>query len=398
MNLSRKATLAALTSAALVSLSACGGALGGGGDSESDDVLTIGLLIPKTGTYAPLGKEMQRAADLYIKKHDDEIDGQEVKLVVADSAGNPETAKSKAKEMILRDNVDVITGIVSSPEAVTVAQEAEANEVPLVIANAGANEVTGEGVSDYVWRVSQSNYDHGYAAGVYAATEIDTENGVFIGADYSAGTETRDGFIDGYQDNGGGDLAKEILTPFGKTQNYQPFLGQIPDDASFVYAFFAGGEAITFDKNWKEFGYDKKMPLIGAQNLTDEDILGAVGDSAVGITTVGLYSPALENEANKKFTAAWSDAYDATPSIIAVTTYDSFAFIDAGAEEADGDVTAQSLTDAFSSVGAIDSPRGEFTVDPETHNPVQSYYVRKLVKAGAGYSNKVIETIEPQDN
>jgi branched-chain amino acid transport system substrate-binding protein len=392
--LTRPARFAAVATLTLA-MAGCGGAINGdSGDGGSDDVLKIGLLIPATGTYAPLGKEMKRAADLYLDGHDNKIGDRKVELVVADSAGDPETGKSKAKELALRDKVDVMTGIVSSPVAVTVAEEAEANKLPMVIANAGANQLTGADASPYVWRVSQSNYQHGYAAGVYTAQNVSKTGGVFMGSDYSAGTETRDGFVAGYKDNGGQDLMAEILTPFGKTQNYQPFLSQIPDKAEFVYAFYAGGEAISFEKNYTEFGYNDKLPLIGAQNLTDEDVLPAVGDAGLGVVTVGLYAPALENAANKAFTKSWEQEYQTKPSIIAVTTHDAFTFIGTAIEGIDGDITSEAITDAFGSVGTIDSPRGEFSVDPTTHNPVQNYYARKLEKADGGYLNKVIATIE----
>ena len=287
----------------------------------------------------------------------------------------------------------MLTGIVASPVAVTVAEEADANEIPLVIANAGAGEVTGADVSPFVWRVSQSNYQHGWAAGAYVAQHVDTAGGVFIGADYSAGTETRDGFIAGYEANGGGDLLAEILTPFGSTHNYLPFLSQIPDDASFVYAFFAGGEAITFAQNYDEFGYKERFPLIGCQNITDEDILGSVGDAGLDVVTVGLYSPELESDLNEEFVATWLDAHGAKPSILAVTTYDAFSFIAKAVEIADGDVSGGALSSAMGEVGVIESPRGEFEVDPTTHNTIQDYYARRLVVDGDGYANPVEEII-----
>src|SRR5699024_8660979 len=159
---------------------------------------------------------------------------------ISDSAGDPETGKSKAKELVLKDKVDVVTGVVASPVAVSVVQEAESQEVPVVLSNAGANELTAGDVTKYVWRTSHTNHGHGYAACVYAAKQLSKTGGVFMGSDYSAGNEYLEGFKDGYKDNGGKELLKEIMTPFGDTQNYQPFLGQIPNDAEFVAAFYAG--------------------------------------------------------------------------------------------------------------------------------------------------------------
>lgn len=376
-----------------LAVSACGAGAVGGTSAAGGSTLTIGLVIPQTGPYASLGQQMKSAAQLYLKEHDNKVGGHKAALVVADSAGDPATATQKAKELVLKDHVDVITGVVSSPEAVALAKEADADKVPLVIANAGADEVTGPHVSPYVWRVSQSNYMHGYAAGVYAATKVSKSGGVFMGSDYSAGTETLAGFRAGYAANGGGKLLDTILTPYDTTQNYQPYLGKIPAKSKFVYAFYAGGEAVTFVKNWKDFGYDKKVPLIGAQNLTDEDILPAVGNAADGLITVGLYSPALKNATNNAFVAAWSKAYHANPSIVAVTTHDAMTFIDSAAAKVTGDVDGQALVDQFGKVGKIDSPSGTFTIDPTTHNPVRDYYVRKLESQNGTQVNTVLETI-----
>jgi branched-chain amino acid transport system substrate-binding protein len=378
-----------------LALTACGGAAAGPSEDSGagGDSTKVGLLIPQTGVYSPIGGEMQKAVDLYMEEHDNKLGGRSAEIVTADSAGNPETAKQRAKELIGRDEVDVITGIVSSPEGVTLAEEAATSHVPIVIANAGANAITAGDVSPYVWRTAFSTNQLGYAAGVYAAENLGKTGAVLMGADYSGGTEVLAGFLAGYKDAGGSDPLAQIMTPFGTTQNFQPYLAEIPAEASFVYAFYAGGEAITFVKNWDQFGYKDKFPLLGAQNLTDEDVLPAIGDAALDVSTVGLYSPALENKANADFVALWQEKYNLLPSIIAVQTWDAMQLIDQAAATVDGAVTAETLAAAFPDAGTIASPRGDFEVDSVTHNPAQSWYVRKLNKDGDSYVNTVIATI-----
>jgi branched-chain amino acid transport system substrate-binding protein len=391
----RAAYLRALCAGGLaLALTACGGAAAGGGSSsEEAGSAKVGLLIPQTGVYSPIGKEMQNAVDLYMEQHDGKLGGHDAEIIAADSAGNPETAKQRARELITRDQVDVITGIVASPEGLAVAEEANANEVPIVIANAGANAITAGDVSPYVWRTAFSTHALGYSAGVYAAKNISKTGAVLMGADYSGGTEVLAGFLDGYKAAGGSDPIANIMTPFGSTQNFQPYLAEIPAEAKFVYAFYAGGEAITFVKNWDEFGYKDKFPLIGAQNLTDQDVLPAIGDAAVDVMTVGLYSPALENDANAEFVKQWQDKYDALPSIIAVQTWDAMQLIDKAAGSIDGDINPKGLAEAFPEAGTIVSPRGDFELDPDSHNPSQAWYVRRLDKDGSEYVNTVIATV-----
>jgi branched-chain amino acid transport system substrate-binding protein len=386
---------AALAVALGLSLTACGGAAAGGGSSSGSggDSIKVGLLISQTGVYSPIGQEMKRAVDLYMDEHGNKLGGRKAEVVAADDAGNPETAKQKAKELIGRDQVDVVTGIISSPVGATVAKEAAASKVPVVIANAGANGITAGDVSPYVWRAAFSTHQLGYSAGLYAAEHHGKTGAVLMGADYAGGTEVLAGFLAGYKAAGGSDPLAKIMTPFGKTQNFQPYLAKIPSQAKFVYAFYAGGEAITFVKNWDQFGYKAKFPLIGAQNLTDEDVLPAIGDAAIGVTTVGVYSPALDNDANKQFVELWRKKYNAKPSIIAVQTWDAMQLIDQAAAKVEGDVTAESLAKAFPNAGTVTSPRGDFDLEAKSHNPNQKFYARTLEKKGGEYVNTVVATV-----
>lgn len=364
---------------AVLSVSACGGAATQG--SADDSTLKVGAIISQTGVYSALGDDMEAAMRLYLDEHGNKLGGKKAELVVADDAGNPEAGQQKARQLTLEDKVDVITGLIASPVAVAVAKEAGAQKTPVVVANAGADALGGPGV----FRVSYTNYMHGYAAGKYAAENYGKDGAVLMGADYSAGTETLKGFAEGFAKGGGAKPIKEILTPFGKTQNFQPYLSQIPTEAKFVYTFYAGGEAITFAKNFKQFGYHDKVKLLTCQNITDEDVLQAIGADAEGITSVGLYSPALDNPENTAFVAKWKAKTGKNPSVVALQSWDAMQLIDKAAA-IDG-----KLTDTLGKVGDITSPRGTFKLDPTTHNPVQNWYARTY----EGGVNKVIATIAP---
>ncbi|MEV0586844.1 ABC transporter substrate-binding protein [Nonomuraea sp. NPDC050310] len=363
----------------LLSASACGGGAMQG--AQDDSTVKIGAIISQTGVYSALGDDMEAAMRLYLTEKGDKLGGKRAELITADDAGNPETGQQKAKQLTLENKVDVITGLIASPVAVAVAKEAAAQKTPVVIANAGADALGGPGV----FRVSYTNYMHGYAAGKYAAEAYGKDGAVLMGADYSAGTETLKGFADGFAKAGGAAPIKQILTPFGKTQNFQPYLSQIPAEAKFLYVFYAGGEAITFAKNFKQFGYDQKVKLLTCQNITDEDVLQAIGADAEGITSVGLYSPALDNAENAAFVSKWKAKTGKNPSVVALQSWDAMQLIDK-AVAAGGD-----LSEALAKVGDITSPRGTFKLDADKHNPVQNWYARTY----EGGANKVIATIPP---
>ncbi|WP_336207443.1 ABC transporter substrate-binding protein [Nonomuraea sp. LPB2021202275-12-8] len=345
--------------------------------ARDDPELRVGAIISQTGVYAMLGDEMETAMRLYLKRHGGELGGRPARLIVADDGGAADRGRQEAGRLVERDRVDVITGLLASPVAVSAVEEA--GRTPVVIANAGADELGGPGV----FRVSYTNHAHGYAAGRYAAERYGGSGAVLMASDYSGGVETLDGFEEGY---GAGRLER-ILTPYGKTQDLAPYLARIPPDAEVLYAFYAGGEAVTFAKAFKQLGYDSKIRLLTCQNITDEDVLAAIGPDAEGITSVGLYSPALDNPENAAFVDMWKAETGLNPSAVALQSWDAMRLIDAAAARG-GD-----LTKALGEVGELASPRGRLRLDPITHDPVQNWYARQYQNG----INRVIATIPPKE-
>ncbi|WP_084958736.1 ABC transporter substrate-binding protein [Thermoactinospora rubra] len=369
----------ALVVVLVLAIGGCGGAATQ--FAADDSTIRVGAIISQTGVYSALGDDMEAAMRLYLEERGGKLGGKEAELIVADDAGTPEAGRGWARQLAVERRVDVVTGLIASPVAVAVVEEARAHRTPVVIANAGADALGGPGV----FRVSYTNHMHGYAAGRYAAERFGKEGAVLMGADYSAGRETLEGFVEGYTDAGGSAPLKRILTPFGKTLSFEPYLSQIPGEAKFLYAFYAGGEAITFAKNFKKLGYDRKIELLTCQNVTDEDVAQAIGPDAEGIVSVGLYSPVLDNAENTAFVAKWRSRTGKNPSTVAVQSWDAMQLIDKAA------ALGGDLGEALAKVTEIASPRGTFVLDAQTHNPVQPWYAREF----QGGVNRVIATIPP---
>ena len=75
-----------------------------------------------------------------------------------------------------------------------------------------------------------------------------------MAADYAAGEEAIAGFKKGFEE-GGGEIVGEAKTPFGTTQDFQPFLAKARrSNPGAVYVFYAGAEAVSYVKQYKEFG------------------------------------------------------------------------------------------------------------------------------------------------
>jgi branched-chain amino acid transport system substrate-binding protein len=375
-------------------LTACGGSgsLGGGegeeGGSGADDTspVSVGLLVPTSGVYAPLGEDMRQGFELYLEQNDGQLGGREVDLQVVDEGETPDTGVPGAQRLIQQE-VNAVVGIVNSATALGVRDAFEEAQVPLIIANAGANAITGERSSDYVWRTSFSNGGVAAALGPHAAENCES---VFLAAaDYAAGKEATAGFERTFTE-AGGTVAGSVFTPFGTTTNYQPFLAQIQQSgADCVYTFFAGSEAVAFTQQYAQFGLKDNIQLYSSGFLTEGGVLKAAGEAATGVETSLHYTDQIESERNAEFVEAYRAAYDEEPTVYAVQAYDAAQVLDQAFENG---ISGPEVVEGLQGIDSVDSPRGEWSFD-EGHGPQQTYYLRRVEQGEGGLVNTVVEEL-----
>src|SRR5207253_2649134 len=67
--------------------------------------LRIGYVAPTTGIFAQVGKDMVDGFQLYLDEVKSDFGGAQVKFIVEDEQGKPDTAVTKARKLILQDKV-----------------------------------------------------------------------------------------------------------------------------------------------------------------------------------------------------------------------------------------------------------------------------------------------------
>jgi len=350
--------------------------------AHAQNKVKVGFMLPYTGTYAALGNAIENGFRLYVQEQGGKLGGREIEYFKVDDESEPSKAVDNMNKLIKRDNVDVVVGTVHSGVVMAMAKVAKDTNTLLVIPNAGARAVTGPMCAPNIFRASFSNWQPGYAMGKVAG-EQGKKKVVTITWKYAAGDESVEGFKDGIKASGG-EVVKELTLPFPQVE-FQPLLTEIaaakPDA---VYAFFAGGGAVKFVKDYAAAGLSKTIPLYGPGFLTD-GTLEAQGDSAQGLLTTLHYADGLDIPKDKTFRAAYQAAYKSAPDVYAVQGYDSAQLLGIGFSAVKGDVAKRSELVAAMEKAKIDSPRGTFTLS-KSHEPVQDIYLRKV----EGTQNKYV--------
>jgi len=129
----------------------------------------IGLINTYSGPLASNGEQIQKAIDLFMKLNESKLpQGVKLEFIKRDDTGiNPETAKRLATELVVREKVQLITGVVWTPNAAAIAPVVTEAKVPFVIMNAGTAFLTT--LSPYIARTSFTLWQSSYPMGDWAA-------------------------------------------------------------------------------------------------------------------------------------------------------------------------------------------------------------------------------------
>ncbi|MBL8486955.1 MAG: ABC transporter substrate-binding protein, partial [Rhodocyclaceae bacterium] len=289
--------------------------------------LKVGLMLPYTGTFAPLGVAITNGFKLAVDELGGKLGGREVEYFTVDDESNPAKAPENTNKLIQRDKVDVLVGTVHSGVAMGMAKIVREAGTLWINPNAGADEVTGPLCAPHIFRTSFSNWQTTHALGK-VLKERGHKTAVFITWKYAAGEQMMAGFKEGFEKEGG-KLVKELYLPFPQVE-FQALLTEIASikpDA--VVCFFAGGGAAKFLKDYQAAGLKGKIPLFGSGFLTD-GVLDAVGDAAEGVETTLHYADSLDTKKDKAFRLAYAKTFKLQPDVYAVQGYDAGQLLAAG--------------------------------------------------------------------
>lgn len=359
------------------------------------ETIKVGLILTYSGRDAALGEQVDRAVKLFVKLHESELPpGVKVELIRRDDTGvNPDLARRLAQELVLRDQVQIITGGQWTPNAMAIAKLTKDAKVPFITMTAGGSAVTLQ--SPYVVRTGWTLWQTSYPLGKWAAKQ-GWKNAYTVVTDYTPGHDGETAFIKGFTE-GGGTIVGSVRIAL-KTSDYLPYFEKIKDaNPDVVYVFNPGGaQAAAYMKAFNEIGIARsKMALIGPLDIVSDDELGNMGSSALGIVTLGQYSPAATRQANADFVAAWHKEYGAesVPTFFAVAGWDGmraiFDVIIAQKGKIDPDITMKLLHEWSNP----NSPRGPVRID-QAGDLVQNLYLRRVEEKDGHLANIEFSTIE----
>jgi branched-chain amino acid transport system substrate-binding protein len=356
--------------------------------------IKIGLISTYSGPGAAQGDQIDKGVKLYMKLNADKLPaGVKIEIVQRDDTGaNPDVAKRIAQELIVRDKVQLITGIVWTPNLAAIAPLSAEAKIPVMSMNAAGAKLLA--ISPYMARISFTLCQSAYPAGQWAAKKY--KKAYTAVSDFAPGHEAEGCFIRGFKE-AGGEVIGSVRVPFANP-DFVPFMQRIKDAKPDVMFAFnpAGKQATAMMKAYSDLDMAKaNIKYLGTGDIVTDEELAGMGDAALGVTTVHHYSAAADRPATKAFVAAYRKEYgeNLTPGFMVVGAWDAMDAIYAAIRAQGGAIDAQKTVDFWKTYKNANSPRGNVSIDPETRDVINPEYLREVRKVGGKLANVELEVL-----
>ncbi len=287
--------------------------------------------------------------------------GRKIEYTTRDEKFKPDIGLSMAKELVLKEKVDILMGTINSSTALAVSDFARKEKVPFFVTFSKSEKIIGEKGHRYVFNMNENTEMAGRAAALALAKKPYVKYWI-AGDDYEYGHAIADSVWANLK------RLKPNVQIVGQSwwkvgeADFTPYVTQImAAKADFVIVATGGSGMVNFQKAAKATGLSQKIPFYQhtAQELSVVQPQGVNGPEGVyGTSNYLFYYP--ETPANKAFVEEFRKAYKRYPRIGALTGYMTAQFIAAGYQKAQKADT-ESLIKALEGL-SLDSPVGPLAI------------------------------------
>jgi branched-chain amino acid transport system substrate-binding protein len=349
--------------------------------------IRIGLLTVKTGPLASGGIDMERALTMFLSDRGGVFSGRKVELVTADTAGVPATARTKAQELVEKNNVHCLIGPLAAFEALAIDDYIRQEQMP-TLSVAAAEDMTQRRPNPWFVRATSTSAQCAHPLGEYAAKELKYKKMITIADDIAYGQEMCAGFQRVFEENGG-QIIQKLFPPL-TVPDYGSYVADLKN-ADAIFLGFAGSNGFRFLRQFVEYGLKDKMQIIGGMTALDEAVLRNMGDEALDIITACWYSAELDNKPNRVFAPAFRKEFTYDPGFYAASTYVNGAVLETAVKAVNGNVEDKPALMAALRSTNVDTVRGPVKFD-DLGNVVGNVYLRKVTRKDGRLVNSVFKT------
>ncbi len=365
--------------------------------ATAQETIRIGVLQSYSGMTGLNGQQTDAAIKLFIQQKGDTVGGKKVEFVRRDTTGpNPEIAKRLVQEAVTRDKVQILIGPDYTPNVIASASIITEAKVPS-FGFAATTGIIGER-SPYLIRTFFAIPQLCRPMAPYAIKN-NLKRIFVVVADFAPGHECEKVFGTAFI-QAQGTILGNLRIPL-KNPEFAGYMQRIRDaKPEALFVFMPIGEmSIGIARAFNESGLKAAgIKMLATGDITDETYIDAIGDSAIGIVTTGIYSSIHDSPVNKKFAADYVAVNGKSPRVgwISIAAWDAMQLIYDGLAAQAGSKFDPDKFMAHVRGRTIESPRGPITIDKANNDIIQDVYIRRVEKIDGVLQNVEIESFRAE--
>jgi branched-chain amino acid transport system substrate-binding protein len=357
--------------------------------AAAESLIKIGYPMPLSGPASVYGVPITKGAEMAVQEINASggILGHKVDLLTRDSKASADEAVRLARELIIKNGVDFLSGTLTSAEAPAVSTIAKENKIVFVAPTAKTIQlVAPANLHPYIFRLASNTDIDGRTGASIIAQWKDVKRVATIAPDYAYGRDAVGAFVE-YIKKARPDI--EIVDqqwPKLGQADFTPFItAQMSKKPDAVFCDVFGGDFVTLAKQATPLGYFKAINnrLVDGGEVGTTDAALALGKDYPYRIWSDAYDPVVwpDNEpaAHKTYIehlkAFTKQEY---ASGWAIMGYASILALKAGIEKAK---STKSVDVAKAMLGlTFDTPIGRLTFNPKTHETEMGEFWGQMVK------------------
>ena len=300
--------------------------------AEEENVVRVGAIYPLSGESAANGEAQRRAHDFAVEKINEQggiesLGGAKIEMIYADSESRPELGTSEAERLITEEDVHVIMGTFESHVGVAIQDVTERYNVPLIIANALADEFV-ERDAEHTYKTVINTTDLGRDTAAFVrdmSDELDadiSEVAILYG-DFFFGHEVARGWQETLPEYGF-DIVADIAYPVPATDLSDAILSVRRNDPDIVFTLGNITEATLLLETMRSYNYWPNYAVVGVGGgFTEDTFFQNVGDMAEGLFVTNDWFPNIDMPGAQEINQEYRERYGVDMIGNANTTYAS---------------------------------------------------------------------------
>jgi branched-chain amino acid transport system substrate-binding protein len=262
----------------------------------AENTIKIGFPMPLSGPASVYGVPITKGAEMAVQEINAKggVLGRKLELLERDSKANADEAVRLARELIIKNNVDFMSGTLTSAEAPAVSTIAKENKIVFVAPTSKTIQLTSPAnLHPYIFRLASNTDIDGRTGASIIAKWTDVKKVATIAPDYAYGRDAVAAFVDFIKKARPDIEIVDQQWPKLGQSDFTPFItAQMSKQPQAVFCDVFGGDFVTLAKQAAPLGYFKAIN----NRLVDGGEVGTT-DAAIALGPDYPYG-------------IWSDAYD----------------------------------------------------------------------------------------